>query len=287
MEGPDPRDESYIDMHDAHPSEVHDPHLSGVRDNIHDYRDRPRQWYPNKADSATKIWRYMDLGQFISLIQTNQLWFSHRSNFEDPYEGRYSKSAAKKILKRRYIEKEMLDEEMTEYIMDDDSDDYVSCWNMKESQSAALWQIYVEGDNGIAIKSTVGALKESLNFPSALEFNYERISGKVQYHTTGDEPTGGYAPIFTKRDIYEHEREYRTVLTSYEPLDDIDVDGMKIKPKIGMGIELDPSILIDEVYISPSASSYLGDVVETLQSDYGPDYPIKKSTVYDDPLPIS
>lgn len=275
MNGPNPRDEEYIDCHD--------PDLFEVRDEMKEFRDGNHGWYPADADKNTTIWRYMDLGKFISIVQANQLWFSHRSAFDDPYEGRYSKAVAEEMQRERWNIEEPRDE-ATEYLIDDGADDYVSCWNMKESQSAALWEVYTEGDNGVAIKSTVGALKEAIDWFPESKFKRQVEYGTVNYHITGDEPTGHYAPIFTKRDIFDFEQEYRVVLTSFESLDDVEIDGVKIRPGVGIGIEIDPSILLDEVYISPSASGYFRDVVEGLRSDYGPDYSIEKSTVYDHPL---
>ena len=275
MEGPSPKDEPYIDQHEPNPVEV--------LDSIESQRDGTRGWYPEDVASDTEIWRYMDLGKFISLLQSKQLWFSHRSCFEDPYEGRYSKAVAEEIQREKWGIEE-LNEEDTKYFSDDGADDYVSCWNMKEGQSVALWKLYVEGNNGVAVKSTVQNLKDCLIGLPTDEFEYQFQSGKVEYHITGEEPRGHYAPIFTKRDIFEFENEYRVVLTSFDSLDDVQIDGFKVKPNIGLGVKIDPGDLLDEVYISPSSSGYLQNVVENLREDYGPDYTVKKSTVFDHPL---
>lgn len=276
MEGPHPRDEPYIDLHDPNPSEV--------RDDMEDaHRDGTRGWYPEKPDNGTTIWRYMDLGKFISLIQTNQLWFSHTSKFDDPYEGRYSKAVAEEIQKEKWGIENPSDED-SEFFIEDDADDYVSCWNMKDSQSVALWELYVGENNGVAIKSTVEDLKRAIVELPEEQLEHQMEFGEVEYHITGEEPRGYYAPIFTKRDIFGFEQEYRAVLTVFDSLDDVEIDGVKIKPNVGIGLEIDPNTLINEVYISPGASGYLQDVVERLQSDYGPNYSVEKSTVFDHPL---
>lgn len=275
MEGPSPQDEPYIDMHEPHPSEVRDEMEDALRDGT-------SGWYPEDEEDDTPIWRYMDLGKFLSLIQTTQLWFSHTSKFDDPYEGRYSKEAAEEI-QREKLGIEELSEEDTGFFMEDDADDYVSCWNRKENQSVALWELYNEGNDGVAIKTTVDKLKRSVGLPED-EIDHQMEFGKVKYHVTGDEPRGYYAPIFTKRDIFEFEKEYRAVLTVFDPLGDVDIEGVKIVPDVGIGLEVDLNTLINEVHISPGASSYVVDVVERLQRDYGPDFSIEKSTVFDHPL---
>jgi hypothetical protein len=276
MEEPTPQDEPYIDVNDPHPFEV--------RDNIEDtLRDGTIGWYPEDAEDDTPIWRYMDLGKFLSLIQTSQLWFSHTSKFDDPYEGRYSKEVAEDIQREKWgIEGPS--EGDTGFFIEDNADDYVSCWNRKESQSVALWELYNEGSNGVAVKSTVEGLKSSLVELPEDEIEYQIEFGKVKYHVAGGEPRGYYAPIFTKRDIFEFEKEYRAVMTVFNSLDSVDIEGVKIVPEAGIGLKVDLNTLIDEVYISPGAGSYLEDVIERLQTDYGPDFSIEKSTVFDHPL---
>lgn len=276
MEGPHPRDEPYIDRHNPNPSEVRDD-LEEIR------RDGTRGWYPENPDNEDPIWRYMDLGKFISLIQTNQLWFSHTSNFNDPYEGRYSKEVAEEIQKEKWSIENPSDED-SRFFMEGGGDDYVSCWNMKDGQSVALWESYVEGNNGVAIKSTVGDLYTALAELPEQQLDHQMEFGKVEYHITGEEPRGYYAPIFTKRDIFDFEQEYRAVLTVFDPLDDVEIDRVKIRPNVGIGLEIDPNTLINEVFISPGASGYLREVVDRLQSDYNLNYTIEKSTVFDHPL---
>lgn len=269
-------DEPYIDEHDPNPSEV--------RDELEDaLRDGTRGWYPEDVEDDTPIWRYMDLGKFFSLIQTSQLWFSHTSKFDDPYEGRYSKEIAEDIQREKWGVEEPSVED-SEFFIEDDADDYVSCWNRKENQSVALWELYNEGNSGVAIKTTVGELKRSVVGLPEDEIDHQMEFGQVKYHVTGEEPRGYYAPIFTKRDIFEFEKEYRAVLTVFGSLDDVDIEGVKIVPNVGIGLEVDLDMLINELYISPGASSYLMEVIECLQSDYGTDFPIEKSTVFDHPL---
>ncbi|RLM32576.1 hypothetical protein DVK01_20665 [Haloarcula sp. Atlit-120R] len=108
--------------------------------------------------------------------------------------------------------------------------------------------------------------------------------GKVKYHVTGDEARGHYAPIFTKRDIFEFEKEYRAVLTVFDRLEDTDIEEAKIRSGVGIGLEVDLDILINEVYVSPGAGGYLQDVVECIERDYRPAFSIERSTIFDHPL---
>lgn len=40
-------------------------------------------------ETSDKIWRYMDLAQYLALIQTGCLYFKRGDKFDDPFEGSY------------------------------------------------------------------------------------------------------------------------------------------------------------------------------------------------------
>jgi hypothetical protein len=42
--------------------------------------------------SGTNLWRYMDLGRFLALIDQKALYFARLHEFEDPWEGACSPS---------------------------------------------------------------------------------------------------------------------------------------------------------------------------------------------------
>lgn len=44
------------------------------------------QIVPNMTDGE-KIWRYMDLAKFFSLLSKKELYFPNPKKFSDPYEG--------------------------------------------------------------------------------------------------------------------------------------------------------------------------------------------------------
>ncbi|WNZ54066.1 hypothetical protein QT397_02130 (plasmid) [Microbulbifer sp. MKSA007] len=49
-------------------------------------------WVPEGVTESTsfKIWRYMDLAKYISLLQTKSIRLTRADLFEDPYEGLYN-----------------------------------------------------------------------------------------------------------------------------------------------------------------------------------------------------
>ena len=40
-------------------------------------------------DGQQTLWRYVDFGQFVNMLQTSALWFSSTLDFEDEFEGSY------------------------------------------------------------------------------------------------------------------------------------------------------------------------------------------------------
>src|SRR4029077_10331773 len=87
---------------------------------------------------------------------------------------------------------------------------FVSCWSLGASESYPLWKIYLGGSrNGVAIRTTVGRLRSSLETSSNSYFD-----GGVQYRNSvfDDTPTDEQL-ICTKLEAYAYEREFRVFTT--------------------------------------------------------------------------
>lgn len=124
-----------------------------------------------------KIVRYLDLVKFLSLIQTNRLYFSRLDKFEDSYEGTipeltfqyykewYTSFTHNRLLDiiqtsvEEHVEQAMIEEKEAE-------EKYkklvcVSCWNKYNSESYALWKIYSDLAKGVMITTDIERLKAS------------------------------------------------------------------------------------------------------------------------------
>ena len=51
----------------------------------------------SNQEKKTKIWRYMDLAKFMSLLELKELYFNRGDCFEDKLEGSYSESTIQKL----------------------------------------------------------------------------------------------------------------------------------------------------------------------------------------------
>jgi len=136
-------------------------------------------------DSKESVWRYMSLDKFVSLLQRRALFFCRSDRFEDRFEGSYPRGASIEdalaqmdvtfigdpdLPKRRELAEQMLRSrrQSREAFL-------VSCWHINEHESTAMWKLYAQSNNGIAIKSTVGKLKDSIQCPEDV------LLGAVEY----------------------------------------------------------------------------------------------------------
>jgi hypothetical protein len=222
--------------------------------------------------SAIKIWRYMDLAKFISLLATESLYFACPSEFQDPFEGYMPRShieafsvtivpmvqniiSIRNQLADKYqdIDMRQIDEKIDDLSLLEASREAnrkfgVSCWHKSEYESEAAWKIYSTSGQGIAIESTVGQLQLSLENVKGL------IIDSVRYMNFNEDPIEKghkhYAG-FLKRRSFEHEKELRATI----PLSEAG-KGVYVKCKL--------DTLITCIHISPFVPVYFKETVESL-----------------------
>lgn len=134
----------------------------------------------------TKIWRYMDLAKFISILQNKALFLPSIEilSFDDPYEGSIPPPIVNKIY-NDMVEKEgsSLDADILRKSVKEAFDliKYflcVSCWHKNEYESTAMWNLYKNMNEGIAIQTTFNRFK---NFLKEKNKNKKIIFDEVKY----------------------------------------------------------------------------------------------------------
>ncbi len=190
----------------------------------------------------------------------------------------------------------------------------VSCWHINNSQSAAMWELYCKSGEGIAIRSTVGALCSSIH-----NYGKDLTVSTVKYRGVNEIVDGmalfRFAPssvacLFQKRKSFEHEHELRIVqqnetnddetiidtVSKWESLFHADqakgIEGRvkdvcgKYKEGRGRAIPVNLDVLIDEIYVAPLAGGWIKPAIEKVLETLKP--PIRKkvnqSDLYKDPL---
>ena len=111
------------------------------------------------------IFRYFDFPGFMDLFLNNRLLLTRVDKFEDKFEGNFTKSIYKK-LRFLSVEKEGNRQDFAN-IFEKESKRikeraYVSSWSLAIHENMALWKLFGNGKNALAIQTSVGNLKNSL-----------------------------------------------------------------------------------------------------------------------------
>jgi len=257
------------------------------------------------ASSNAKIWRYMDLAKFLSLLDKNSLYFARLDKLSefDPFEGCYTylnlqfdnidfNSLPEVWKEATGIKDEGLfnaikhgNKQSRGFAKFQRSLTFVNSWHMKEYESAAMWKIYLTSNEGIAVQSTYGRLVESL----ASYNDFEVQIGKIKYIDYEKEaiPMGNLLlPFMHKRKSFEHEEELRALIwTPQHGKNDIsDPQNNKYANDHGLYVGVDLDLLIDKIFVAPNASSWVSDSIKTVVEKFGLNKKIKQSDLASTPM---
>lgn len=209
------------------------------------------------------LWRYMDVSKLLSLLEDRRLVFPRADILEDLYEGHWSDESlrqlkeledeggtAQSIAKQPFVERARM---------------FISCWHENQSESAAMWRIFLKSNDGVAIQTTVASLREQLRRTQLhVEF------GRVQYIDYSKDLISHFRtfnPYFHKRKDFEHEREVRAVIFNMP-------SGMH-RIQVGLdekifSFDINPKELIHSIVIAPKADGWFKDLVEkVVKNRYG------------------
>ena len=213
-------------------------------------------------DANTIVWKYLDLSKFLDLLLSQKLFMSRSDKFEDQYEGTFSEPTFEEIKKLSNDNPEFL-----EYYKKHREKVIVSSWHINEYESFAMWQIFTQNSEGLAIQSTIGRLKNAL-LP---EKNHQQYIGEVNYIDYKKEyiPFDDlFFPFLFKRKSFQYEREVRIIS---------DTSKQDLKINDGLKIDVDISQLIEKIYIHPRSENWYKNLVIDLVSKLGFDITIEKS----------
>jgi hypothetical protein len=204
-------------------------------------------------DENDRIWRYMDLTKFLSLLMNESLYFARADKLGDPFEGSYTRKA---LIAKNYGGKsyskwyERLKSKML-----------INCWHVNEYESEAMWKLYSKSNEGIAIQSTYYRLINSLE----KDRHYIEHVGLVNYLDYEKESfsTGNACNTFViKSKSYECERELRAiiVLNSWNP----GTNSHKETVEHGKSIPIHLDILIEKVYVAPHSEGWIFELIQQI-----------------------
>ena len=267
------------------------------------YKEQPD--FISPSDPNCKIWRYMDLAKFLSIIDVRSLYFTRLDQLGtfDPFEGYYTnlniqfdntpfESMSDAWKEENGIKTKQLydvviqsNKNIRKFVKYNREVTFVNSWHIKEYESAAMWQLYLSNQEGICIQSTFKNLIESLE--SYKEFDI--FIGKIKYIDYQNEaiPKGNILSPFTyKRKSFEHEEELRALIwTPQNGKNDIsNPNNNKFKDVLGIYVPVSIEKLIEKIFVSPNAPKWNADLIRSLVKKYEINVEVVQSDLAAKPL---
>src|SRR6478672_1183430 len=167
------------------------------------YVSNPNLKLPENPE--TVVWKYLTLSKFLELLISQQLFMSRSDKFEDQYEGTFSEPTFEEMKRLSADNPEFLD-----YYKTHREKVAISSWHINEYESFAMWHIFTQNSEGIAIQSTIKRLQDALQ----PETNYRQYIGEVNYIDYKKEYIpfdDTFFPFLFKRKSFQYEREVRII----------------------------------------------------------------------------
>ncbi len=240
------------------------------------YKEHPEFHKPE--GKKTKVWRYMDFTKFVSMLDENKLFFSRADKLGDPFEGSYP---VENIRQRERMQEKLLKtlphafksiyerkpEGLISFHRNLPRFIFINSWHENSQESAAMWSLYLKSNDGIAVQSTFGRLKECFESETPVVY-----IGEVEYRDYIKEmiPSNNFfSPFLHKRKSFEHEKELRMLVMAY----DMTKEGLPnlSKPPYsdGVGVKVNLEKLIGNIYVSPTSPKWFLNLVKSVTKKYG------------------
>jgi hypothetical protein len=248
--------------------------------------------FKSPADINTKIWRYLDFTKFVALLDKQALFFARSDKLVDKFEGSYTKSTMERYYpssdpaleeseKLAHFYKSLASEKrMRKYFL-------INSWHMNEYESAAMWELYLKSNEGVAIQSTFNNLKESFDSDTKDHVNIGEIN-YIDYEKDSIPMSNVFHPFLCKRKSFEHEKELRAIVwelpfvTEEDELIKLDLE--RELYEMGKYVPVSLEILIEKIFVSPTAPPWFNDLVQSVVNKYELKKEIIQSSLAEDPL---
>lgn len=260
------------------------------------YKEHPA--FEKPEDGNVTVRRYMNFQKFLSLLDKSALFFCRTDKLGDPFEGSYPKENVerrsvryKKALDnlptqlqpfRNVIEKGQKDH--SEFLKMLRKHVYVNSWHKNDYESAAMWRLYLKNNEGIAIQSTFNRLRQC--FKEKVPDIYIGIVQYIDYKKDIVSEQNLFYPFLRKQKSFEHERELRAVIfhPNFIQTQEGPLDFSKPAFEYGMNVAVDLDLLIDKVYLAPTSSEWILDLVKSITNKYGLDKKVFTSDLDSEPF---
>lgn len=267
------------------------------------FKEHPE--FESPASPDAKIWRYMDLTKYLSLLDKRCLHFTRLDQLSkiDPFEGYYThlnlefeklkfedmpepwKESSGIMNERTFkgiIDANKRSRELVKYHR---SVTFVNSWHTKDHESAAMWKIYLSSNEGIAIQSTYQRLIESLTSYNDFEIHV----GKIKYIDYEKEaiPMGNLlSPFMYKRKSFEYEDELRALIWTpqHGKNDILHPENNRFANVFGLSVAVNIERLIDKIFVSPNAPTWIVELIRTVTEKFALNKEVRQSNLASTPV---
>lgn len=236
---------------------------------------------PPPPDSS--LWRYMDFAKFVSLLDRQSLFFARADKLDDPFEGAVPKKNVDErgqIYRAKYSDHKVALERTADVYRKLGAYTLVNCWNEANHESAGMWKLYSSLRYGVAVRTDLKCLKNSV-----IE-DVKLLIGRIRYidYERMSIPEGNsVSPFLYKRTNFEDEREVRAIIQKWQLTDDQRFDLSQDVCDIGEYFRVCIASLVREVLVSPYAEDWFLDLVRSIAARYNLEAPVAKSVLAERP----
>lgn len=255
-----------------------------------------RIWDITESELDIPIWRYMDFSKYMDILENSCLFFSTINGFEDRLEG-FNNALIEGISYKldtsggtaRLISTK---EQLTHPVEIDNAvriktflkvteANYkasigVSCWRIDPFESHSMWKSYVKSNEGVAIKSSVRLIKDSVQLKHLQ--NLKAI--KIQYTDYDTEVIDMIksvgVSVYHKSKYFEYEKELRFIFNEIISENPYNCKSMS---EPGINIPINTNKFINEVIVSPYAPIWFFSLVNKISRHYGLSVPVTMSGI--------
>jgi hypothetical protein len=234
--------------------------------------------------SGARIWRYMDIAKFSSMLQHQSLYLCRADLIGDPFEGSVPRNNPGSVFNPRSFPPDQFQrvtEDMTKARLRHRKRVYLNCWHMSEVESAAMWKLYGKIGDAIAIASQFDRLHNCIASSHSEPFYIGTVK-YINYDGTDAMPDNNmFWPYLHKRKSFQHECEVRVVHQVSIP-SGMEPDIFEGHPNIWKAVDLEQ--LIMRVFVSPESPPQFKEQVENVCKTYWKERLIEQSDLNEEPF---
>jgi len=158
---------------------------------------------------------------------------------------------------------------------------FVCCWHLNIDESAAMWNVYGQRGEGVAIRTSLRRLCDAFSHQDSMDALHWRIVPlQVNYIDHSIEGVGeenALNLLRSKSKSYEYENEVRFALFTPVNVSALEVDGAYVPVTLPEAIEA--------VFVSPRAPRWFREIISAVSELYGlPGDCVHQSSLDEGPL---